>query len=252
MSRLLFDTTRGGHVPHATAADREESAVPGHTTKHIARAQLFVGAATEIVGRPDYPCLGAQSVFRRDRATVGVYEELDALTTAPLLLRDLREFASEIDLSEGFASFIAIFRGPRIIDERHFERLLWSQLRRLHALDDAPWCQEVSADPDDEHFAFSVAGTPYFLVGLHPMASRAARRAGSPTLVFNPHAQFEALRASGHYPGMRDRIRNRDEQLQGTINPMVTDHGEISPARQYSGREVGLDWRAPFRAEKDA
>jgi len=209
-------------------------------------------AIIEMVGRPDYPCLGARSVFRRDRATVRVYDELDAPATALLLLQDLREFASTVNPDEGFASFIAIFRGPRITDERHFEQLLWSQLRRLHAADEEPWSEEVSPDVADEHFAFSVAGTPYFLVGLHPLASRDARRAGSPTLVFNLHEQFVALRASGHYPRMRDRIRDRDEQLQGCINPMVADHGEISQARQYSGREVGPEWRAPFDAERDA
>jgi len=229
--------------------------VPGQANKafddQTLQVELCVGAMTEMVGRPDYPCLGARSVFRRDRATVRVYDELDAPATAQLLLQDLCEFASAVDLDEGFASFVAIFRGPRIVDERHFERLLWSQLRQLHAADDAPWSDEVSPDPDDEHFALSVAGNAYFVVGLHPMASRDARRAASPTLVFNLHEQFVALRASGHFPRMRDRIRDRDEQLQGSINPMVADQGEVSQARQYSGREVGPGWRAPFGAEHD-
>jgi hypothetical protein len=229
--------------------------VPGQARKardaQTAHVGLFVGAITEMVGHPDYPCLGAQSVFRRDRAMVHVYDELGAPATAQLLLADLCEFASAVDLDEGFASFVAVFRGPRIIDERHFERLLWSQLRALHAADEAPWSDEVSPDPDDERFAFSVGGNAYFVVGLHPMASRDARRAASPTLVFNLHEQFVALRASGHYPRMRDRIRIRDEQLQGSINPMVADQGEVSAARQYSGREVGPAWRAPFCAEHD-
>ena len=214
--------------------------------------ELVVHAIGELVGRSDYPCLGARSVFRRGRATVRVYDELDAPATASLLLQDLREFASTVDPDEGFASFIAGFRGPTITDERHFERLLWSQLRRLHAVDEAPWSDEASPDPEDEHFAFSVAGTPYFLVGLHPKASRIARRAAAPTLVFNLHSQFTALRASGLFSRMRERIRERDAQLQGTVNPMLSDHGEISAARQYSGRKVGPEWRAPFDAREDA
>jgi FPC/CPF motif-containing protein YcgG len=68
-----------------------------------------------------------------------------------------------------------------------------------------------------------------------------------PTLVFNLHEQFELLRQSGVYPRMRDKIRERDEQLQGTTNPMVADHGEASEAGQYSGRRVGPTWQAPFR-----
>jgi FPC/CPF motif-containing protein YcgG len=70
----------------------------------------------------------------------------------------------------------------------------------------------------------------------------------SPTLVFNLHEQFEALRASGRFTRMRDVIRTRDEQLQGSVNPMVSDHGYGSEARQYAGRAVDEDWRAPFDA----
>jgi FPC/CPF motif-containing protein YcgG len=51
---------------------------------------------------------------------------------------------------------------------------------------------------------------------------------------------------------MRDRIRTRDEALQGSINPMVTDHGLASEARQYAGRAVGEGWHAPFRASGPA
>ena len=92
--------------------------------------------------------------------------------------------------------------------------------------DDQPWAPEVSADPKDPHFGFSVGGTPFFIVGLHPRASREARRMPLPILVFNLHEQFEALRESGGFERMRDAIRRRDEELQGSVNPMVSDHGE--------------------------
>lgn len=212
----------------------------------------LVEAMFEMISHPDYPCLGARSVFRRDRATIRVYDELGGEATAPALLDDLRTFAEAVDLEEGFASFVAVFRGPEIADEREFEQLLWAQLRALHAEDEAPWSPGVSADPTDEHFAFSAAGTAYFVVGLHPRASRDARRAAVPTLVFNLHEQFEELRASGQYHRMRDLIRERDEHLQGSVNPMVSDHGASSEARQYSGRQVGPAWEAPFEPDPDA
>ena len=93
-------------------------------------------------------------------------------------------------------------------------------------------------------------GTAYFIVGLHPQASRDARRTPTPTLVFNLHEQFEELRASGRFPSMRDKIRERDLHLQGTVNPMVADHGQDSEARQYSGRQVGPGWTAPFPTDE--
>jgi FPC/CPF motif-containing protein YcgG len=219
---------------------------PEISDPRTASEEELVAAMFEMIGHPDYPCLGARSVFRRDRATIRVYDELAGPDVAPKLLHDLREFAEGVDLDEGFASFIAVFRGPAIADEKEFERLLWAQLRDVHAEDEKPWAPDVSADPNDQHFAFSAAGTPYFVVGLHPQASRDARRAAVPTLVFNLHAQFEELRASGRYHRMRDLIRDRDEQLQGTVNPMVSDHGSVSEARQYAGREVGPAWEPPF------
>ena len=206
----------------------------------------MVEALHAMINHPDFPCLGARSVFRRDRATVVIYQELGSERTAASLLDDLRRFADQVNMDEGLASFVALFRGPPIHSEQRFEELLWAQLRAVHAQDPKPWATDVSADPEDPHFAFSVAGTAYFVVGLHPMASRDARRAAVPTLVFNLHEQFEQLRASGAFPRMRDRIRARDEALQGQINPMVSDHGQSSEARQYSGRKVDADWHAPF------
>jgi uncharacterized protein len=214
---------------------------PGTATR-----QRLASALSEMVAHPGYPCLGARSVFHRDRATVKVYDELAGDGVAQQLLADLRTFAAETDPEQGFASFVATFRGPSVLDEQHFERLLWSQLEQIHSVDDASWNATVSADPSDQHFAFSAGGTAYFIVGLHPRASRDARRTPTPTLVFNLHEQFEALRASGRFPRMRDKIRERDHDLQGSINPMVADHGETSEARQYSGRQVDPTWRAPF------
>ena len=65
-----------------------------------------------------------------------------------------------------------------------------------------------------------------------------ARRAPWPILTFNLHAQFEQLKQTERYAHMRDTIRARDLELQGSVNPMVADHGTISEARQYSGRAV--------------
>lgn len=206
----------------------------------------LTGSLAAMITHDDFPCLGARSVFRRENATIRVYDRLASDDATAGLLADLRRFAATVDVGGGFASFIAIFRGPTSPGERDFERLLWKQLRLLHAADEVPWNEEVSDDPQDHHFAFSVAGTAFFVVGLHPAASRDARRTATPTLVFNLHAQFEQLRESGRFGRMRDLIRERDQRLQGSINPMVSDHGTGSEARQYSGRAVDDSWVAPF------
>ncbi len=205
-----------------------------------------------MVGHPDYPCLGARSVFRRDRAHVRVYQQLGEAGTARALLTDLGSFASGVDLDSDLASFVALFRQPEPENEEQFEELLWAQLRQMHDADASPWAPGVSSNPEDPHFGFSAGGVAYFVIGMHPRASRIARRAPVPTLVFNLHAQFERLRSEGTFPRMRDRIRARDALLQGTRNPMVSDHGDGSEARQYSGRAVESSWHAPFAAHHRA
>jgi len=202
-------------------------------------------AVESMVLHPDYPCLGARSVFNRDRATVVVLEELASADSTRALLGALTEFGRETDRTAGFASLVAVFRAAQVSDEAEFERLLWRQLELLHEADSQPWDPQVSDDPDNPHFAFSVGGTAFFVVGLHPGSSRIARRTPLPTLVFNLHEQFEELRASDRFERMRDTIRRRDADLQGSLNPMVADHGRSSEARQYSGRSVPDDWEAP-------
>lgn len=218
----------------------------------VASADEFGELLSERILGPEYPCLGARSVFKRERATVVLHDDLEAPETARTLLEQLREYAVTVDPEEGFVSFVAGFRGPDVRDEKHFEEMLWGLLQRLHDVDEQPWAPEVSADPNDPHFAFSVAGTPFFIVGLHPKASREARRMPLPVLVFNLHEQFESLREEGGFERMRDTIRRRDEELQGSINPMVSDHGETSEARQYSGRKLEKAWEAPFEPDPEA
>jgi len=87
---------------------------------------------------------------------------------------------------------------------------------------------------------------PFFVIGLHPHASRLARRFSNPALVFNSHRQFEKLREDGRYWKIQAATRSREIDLQGSINPNLADFGEESEARQYSGRMVEADWRCPF------
>ncbi|NUO35575.1 MAG: YqcI/YcgG family protein [Dermatophilaceae bacterium] len=208
--------------------------------------QDVVRAMELMVTHAEFPCLGAKSVFRRGSVVHAVLDDMDAPDTPQVLLERLTRFAHDIDGEDGFHSFIATFRRPEHDDEAAFEASLFALLQRLHDADAETWAPGVEADPNDPHFAFSAGGTAYFIVGLHPAASRVARRAALATLVFNPHDQFEQLRADGRFDGMRATIRRRDEHLQGSVNPMVADHGESSEALQYSGREHDLDWEPPL------
>lgn len=198
---------------------------------------------------PEYPCLGARAVFNRDRATVVTTGRLGSASSSLDVYQALRDFGDDADPDAGFTSLVAAFGGQAPATERAFEDRLWTTLQHLHDFDDTPWNPEVSSDPADVDFSFSIGGVAYFVVGLHPHASRDARRTPWPVLVFNLHSQFEELKASGRYERMRDLIRSRDFDLQGSVNPMVADHGEQSEALQYSGRKVDVSWQAPLDRE---
>jgi FPC/CPF motif-containing protein YcgG len=183
---------------------------------------------------------------------VRTYGELGSDEASPALFEDLMSFARDADPADGFTTFLAAFPGAgsrkpsEVLDEHDFERRLWRQLRSLRRIDGAAWDPAVSSDPSDDHFGFSLGGTAFFVVGLHPGASRKARQSQVPVLVFNLHEQFDRLRADARFETFRDTIRRRDLRLQGSLNPMVADHGSASEARQYSGRAVAKSWRAPF------
>ncbi len=143
-----------------------------------------------------------------------------------------------------------MFAAPATTDESRFETLLWRLLQRLHDRD-APqhrWDASVTPDPASGEFSFSLAERAFFIVGMHPGASRHARRFAYPVVVFNTHAQFKMLRAKGFYETVGDKISGNDRALQGSVNPSLPDHGASPEARQYSGRQVEADGTCPFRA----
>jgi FPC/CPF motif-containing protein YcgG len=198
---------------------------------------------------PGFPCVAARSVMNRKNYRMGLYPALGSIDAAAGVCNDLYEFAHEMRTANGaFTSFIAAFRLPHIHNEMDFENLLWQQLQRMHEVDARyfPWDASVSRDPAHPNFSFSIGGCAFFVVGLNPSASRRARRTRLPCVVFNPHAQFETLRAQGKFEQLQHAIRQRDMDFQGSINPVLTDFGEQSESRQYSGRSVPAQWRCPF------
>jgi FPC/CPF motif-containing protein YcgG len=197
---------------------------------------------------PDFPCVGAKSVMNQGSYRFELYADMASPESTAALGRDLYAFVEERQALVGeFASFIASFVEPKMRTPKEFERMLWEQLSLLHELDkpNYAWSAEASADPADPRFSFSFGGEAFFIVGLGPASRRWARRFPWPTLVFNDHNQFERLREEQRFDRLRDMIRERDVRLHGKANPMLDDHGSKSEARQYSGRQVGPDWRCP-------
>lgn len=231
ISRPMFDWKPAAH-------DRLEAALHAHVAEQA------------------FPCVGAKAALARGQLEVLACRSLasgwDDMRIHEHLLHFTRAYRAEPGL---FRSLAVVFEGPEALGEAEFERLLWARVQSLSDKDvwrGQPYDDSVSADPDSPHFSLSFGGEAFFVVGLHPDASRPARRFEKPVMVFNLHDQFATLRAQGKYEGMREKIMVRDEVLAGSRNPMLQRHGEASEARQYSGRVVDAEWRCPFHYGGDA
>ena len=205
----------------------------------------------ERIADPAFPCVGAKSALARGSLQIlpcyRLTSNWDDLRIHERLLKWAADYRASPD---GLRSLAVVFEGPITLDEREFELAMWDRIQSFADKDHwlgQPYDHRVSPDPDDPHFSLSFGGEAFFVVGLHPHASRPARRFPSPTLIFNLHDQFEQLREEGKYERMREKILQRDRQIAGDVNPMLARHGEASEARQYSGRQVPADWRCPFR-----
>ncbi|USA39794.1 guanitoxin biosynthesis heme-dependent pre-guanitoxin N-hydroxylase GntA [Pelagerythrobacter marinus] len=210
----------------------------------------------EHVAASDFPCVGAKSALAKGTLQIEPAWSLVSAWDDLRIHRRLLEWSADYSRDpQGLRSFAVVFSEPGDLSERAFERAMWERLQSLSDKDGwigHPYDDSVSSDPDDPHFSLSFGKQAYFVVGMHPNASRPARRTPHPTLVFNLHDQFEQLRAANRYERMRERILARDEELAGSINPMLARHGEGSEARQYSGRQVDEDWQCPFRDPRSA
>jgi FPC/CPF motif-containing protein YcgG len=202
------------------------------------------------IGDAAFPCVGAKAALNRQgmrfivaRDFRSAWDDLRIVATLMAVARDHGRHPDQL------RSLVVLFEGGVPDSEEEFERHLWARLQSVAQKDEwlgQPVDPRISDDSADPHFAMSFGGEGFFVVGLHPRASRPARRFSLPAMVFNLQDQFERLRADGRYGKMASTIRERDIALAGSANPMLADHGTMSAARQYSGRQVGADWVCPF------
>ena len=220
----------------------------------MATSSAAVGIFFDFIRDHDFPCVGAKSTLARGGLRIIVASDLACDGADQEILSILQGIPREQDARNGLVAVVALFPATPVLSETSFERRLWGRLQALHDADraDFAWNSRISSDPTAADFALSIGGAGFYIVGLHPGASRIARRAPMAIIAFNPHAQFRALKSAGTYARLRQAVRHRDVAIQGDINPMLTDHGTASEAPQYSGRAVTADWECPFQAgERD-
>lgn len=219
------------------------------SSEKIPQHALFIHSQfREFVLNAQFPCPGAKTAFSQNTYRYGVFEEIGSESAAKDLLKALSFFVEERPIIGGdFNTFIASFTGQLPATQQEFTDLLWRQLQYIHNLDDVEWDPRVSSDPESPEFSFSIAGCAFFVIGLHGLSPRWARRFGWPTLVFNAHDQFEKLREKGDFEKFKEVVRKRDIALQGCINPVLQNHGHSAESLQYSGEHLSSEWKCPFK-----
>ncbi|PRY53600.1 hypothetical protein B0I27_10365 [Arcticibacter pallidicorallinus] len=202
---------------------------------------------TQRIDAIDYPCVGAKSALHTSHYRLGTYGKMGDPDTTLRLAEDLKKYIQEtLSSDSNYMTMIAVF-DDEADSEVNFEQKLWLQLQKLYDVDkDSQWDEAVSKNPEDPSFSFSFNGSAFFIVGLHPHASRKSRQFSRTAMAFNLHQQFEKLRELGLYEKMKKVIRDREVAFDGSINPMLTDHGQGLEAPQYSGRKVDSSWKCPF------
>ena len=197
----------------------------------------------------EFPCVAAKAALERGQIRFFVADHIECPHNDQEILEFLKIFKNEYRNSDAkFHSAVIIFIEPAEIDEEMFDKFLWKRLQALSDLDSETNFADtrVDIDPTSPNFSFSINEEAFFVIGLNPGSSRTARRFKYPSLVFNPHSQFEELRAEHLYEKMKSIVRKRDLSFSGSVNPMLQDYGTRSEVYQYSGRQYDKGWKCPL------
>lgn len=197
----------------------------------------------------NFPCVAAKAALQRNQVSTFIAGHMACPRDDRRILEFLYQFVDDYRASEvTFHSAAVIFELPEDISEDCFEELMWQRLQSISDMDASnfPFDERVSLDPNSPDFSFSLKSEAFFIIGLHPASNRPGRRFTYPSLVFNPHAGFEQMRAQNQYEKMKNIVRKKDMALTGSINPMLDDFGNSSEAFQYSGKTYSSSWQCPL------
>ena len=212
----------------------------------------IAGEYLDFINEKNFPCIAAKAALSADQIKIMVAGHLGCPKDDADIVRFLYGF---VDLyrtaNTSYHSAVIIFAHPEECSEEQFSDMLWHRLQAISDLDAKQfgWDPRVGKDTSSRDFSFSVKEEALYVIGLHARSSRKARQFKYPAIVFNPHQQFERLRATNKYLSMREAVRKRDIKLSGSVNPMLADFGESSEVFQYSGLQYDNNWKCPFIAK---
>lgn len=211
--------------------------------------ELIADSFKEFLDEKTFPCVAARAALNKNQISIFVAEHMACPKDDVSILEFVYNFVERFRTADSqFYSACVIFKGPVPIQPELFDMLLWMRLNALINLDKIKYNHDprVANSPESSNYSFSLKEEAFYVVGLNPSSARAARKFSYPALVFNPHAQFEMLRANHTYDKMKNIVRKRDIAFSGSVNPTLHDFGESSEVYQYSGLQHDTDWKCPL------
>ncbi|RZJ51281.1 MAG: YqcI/YcgG family protein [Chryseobacterium sp.] len=202
------------------------------------------------IDNASFPCVAAKAALNKEQMHIFSAGHIACPRKDVEILDFIYQFVDQYRTSENqFHTVCIIFPEAEDLSEEMFDRFMWMRLQALSNLDAEKYSYDgrVDSSPMSDQFSFSLKEEAFFVIGLNPQSSRPARRFKYPAIVFNPHAQFEELRALKRYEKMKNIVRKKDVDLSGSINPMLEDFGNSSEVYQYSGLQYDKTWECPFK-----
>lgn len=243
--KILIDGTPLAEDPQENPNENSQEEPLKNSNKNNPYIQEFENFLSE----ESFPCVAARAAMNKKHIKYFVAGHMACPKDDNDILNFLYDFVDEYrETKTQFHSAVVIFKDPVNLSEEMFDKLLWMRLQFLANIDSKlyNYDKRVDVNPASPNFSYSLKEEAFFVIGLNPASSRMARKFKYPAMVFNPHSQFEELRALNRYEKMKNIVRKRDVELSGSINPMLEDFGKSSEVYQYSGMRYDNSWKCPL------
>lgn len=189
-----------------------------------------------------YPCVPGIQGFLQDSLRFGFNGDPRTVEASQQFASLLREYGNISRETGPYASIVIFFDTRNLSAETSLETyqdIFWTLLNRVHQLDDKPWPEHISINPEDPSWEFCFNGEPYFAFCATPSHTvRRSRHFPHFLVALQPRWVFEHIHEETAYgrklkAAIRKRLETYDERVP-------------HPSLKWYGQEDNLEWQQYF------
>ncbi|MCA0971687.1 YqcI/YcgG family protein [Halobacillus litoralis] len=194
-----------------------------------------------------YPCVPGVQGFLQDSLRFGFTGDPRSEQAAEQFADLLKDYGRISRETGPYASLVVFFDTRSFSSETtidHYQSVFWSLIQRIHELDQAPWPEHVSPNPDDSSWEFCFDGEPYFIFCATPAhEKRKSRQFPHFLIALQPRWVFEDIHDGTAYGRkLKSAIRKRLEDY---------DSRPPHPSLKWYGQNDNLEWEQYFLADDE-